>query len=208
VPGLHSIQVWRLHLSQVELRTILFGLDKTCSSLTGNTQNIVSMDHKWHESMCIMISRTYVAFLVPVVHRDRLGKWILGPDRATGVRLLSFNRTQSRIVIGLVTGHNTLRRHLYIMGLCNHPICRKCGTEEETSVHILCVCVCVYGHHLELCYNLVQNMGHKGPVLRPRCIGPRRARTQTLFYSILFYSILGSFSNVSSPYCICNVCKM
>jgi len=24
--------------------------------------------------------------------------------------------------------------------------------------------------------------GHKGPVLRPRCIGPGRARTQTLFY--------------------------
>jgi len=26
-------------------------------------------------------------------------------------------------------------------------------------------------------------MGHKGPVLRPRCIGPGRARTQNLFYS-------------------------
>jgi len=48
--------------------------------------------------------------------------------------------TQSRVVIGLLTGHNTLRRHLYIMGLCNNPICRKCGTEEETSVHILCEC--------------------------------------------------------------------
>jgi len=26
------------------------------------------------------------------------------------------------------------------MGLSNNPICRKCGTEEETSVHILCDC--------------------------------------------------------------------
>jgi len=26
------------------------------------------------------------------------------------------------------------------MGLINNPICRKCGTEEETSVHILCEC--------------------------------------------------------------------
>jgi len=26
------------------------------------------------------------------------------------------------------------------MGLSNNPICRKCGTEEETSVHILCAC--------------------------------------------------------------------
>ena len=53
---------------------------------------------------------------------------------------LSFNSTQSRVVIGLLTGHNTLRRHLYMMGLSNNPICRKCGTEEETSVHILCEC--------------------------------------------------------------------
>ena len=33
-------------------------------------------------------------------------------------------------------------------------------------------------------------MGHKWPVLRPRCVGSGRARTQILFYSILFYSIL------------------
>jgi len=26
------------------------------------------------------------------------------------------------------------------MGLSNNPICRKCGTEEETSVHVLCEC--------------------------------------------------------------------
>ena len=65
---------------------------------------------------------------------------ISGPNLATGARLLSFNRTQSRVVIGLLTGHNTLRRHLYIMGLSNNPTCRKYGTEEETSIHILCEC--------------------------------------------------------------------
>ena len=26
------------------------------------------------------------------------------------------------------------------MGLSSNPTCRKCGTEEETSVHILCEC--------------------------------------------------------------------
>jgi hypothetical protein len=38
---------------------------------------------------------------------------ISGPDLATRVQLLSFNRTQSRVVIGLLTGHKTLRRRLY-----------------------------------------------------------------------------------------------
>jgi hypothetical protein len=125
-----------------------------------------------------------------------------------GRTVLKVNRTQSRVVIGLLTGHNTLRRHLYIMGLYNNPSCRKCGTEEETSVHILCECEALASlRHTYLgsffldpeyirgpsgtllkeqgSYNLVQNMGHKGPVLRPRCIGPRRARTQTLFYSMI-----------------------
>jgi hypothetical protein len=65
---------------------------------------------------------------------------ICGPNLATGYRLLSFNRTKSRVVIGLLTGHNTFRSHLYLMGLSDNPTCRKCGTEEETSVHILCEC--------------------------------------------------------------------
>jgi hypothetical protein len=33
-----------------------------------------------------------------------------------------------------------MRRHLYVMGLGDNPICRKCGTDEETSAHILCKC--------------------------------------------------------------------
>ena len=53
---------------------------------------------------------------------------------------LSFNRTQSRAVIGLLIGHNTLRRHLHVMGLSNNPTHRKCGTAEEASAHILGEC--------------------------------------------------------------------
>jgi hypothetical protein len=53
---------------------------------------------------------------------------------------MSFNRVQSRVVIGLLTGHNTLRRHLHIMGLVDSPLCRKYGAGEETSAHVLCEC--------------------------------------------------------------------
>jgi hypothetical protein len=88
------------------------------------------------------------------------------------------------------------------MGLSNNPTSRKCGTEEETLVHILCEGEALPS--LRYTYmsfffldpedirklgmgavwnfakgtgllNLVQNMGHKGSVLRPRCIGPGRA---------------------------------
>ena len=49
----------------------------------------------------------------------------------------SCNRTQSRAVTGLLTGHNTLRRHLHLLGLSDSPLCRRCGVEDETSAHIL-----------------------------------------------------------------------
>jgi hypothetical protein len=63
---------------------------------------------------------------------------VSGPCLGTKARFLSFNWTQSRPFTGLLTGHNTLRRHLYLMGLSDSPLCRRCRGEDETSAHILC----------------------------------------------------------------------
>jgi len=82
---------------------------------------------------------THPPFVVLVVHKDWLKNlfltltWLQGAD-------IFFNGIQSRVVIGLLNGHNTLSRHSYVMGLSNNPTCRKCGTKEETSVYILCEC--------------------------------------------------------------------
>jgi len=48
--------------------------------------------------------------------------------------------------------------------------------------------------------SLVQNMWHKGPVLRPRCIGPGRARTQIPFNSIHEYSLSGVLVEPTDEY--------
>jgi len=48
--------------------------------------------------------------------------------------------TLSRAVTGLLTGHNTLRRHLHLLGLLDSLLCRRRGVKEETSAHILCKC--------------------------------------------------------------------
>jgi len=50
------------------------------------------------------------------------------PSSTAKSMLLSFDRTQSRAVACLLTGHNTLRRHFYIL---------RCVAEEETSAHFL-----------------------------------------------------------------------
>jgi len=67
-------------------------------------------------------------------------KLIWGPIPTVNTRLLSFNRIQSTVVTGLLPGHNTLRRHLHIMGLIDSPLCRRCGAKEETSAHVLSKC--------------------------------------------------------------------
>jgi len=53
---------------------------------------------------------------------------------------MTFNGIQSRVVTGFLTGFNTLRRHLYLLGLLDSLLCRKCGVTDETLAHILCEC--------------------------------------------------------------------
>ena len=118
----------------LDLRTQVFWEMQPCRLLYVTiSRSIVLPNAGW-------ITSIWYCGEVLVVHRDRLENWFRALTWLQGPHLLSFNRTQFRVVIGLLTGHNTLRRRLYVMGLSNNPTCRKCGTEEETSVHILCEC--------------------------------------------------------------------
>jgi len=67
-------------------------------------------------------------------------EFISGPSLGTRAKFIAFNRIQSRVVTGLLKGHNTLKRPLYLLGLLDSPLCKKCGVGEETSAHILCEC--------------------------------------------------------------------
>jgi hypothetical protein len=65
-------------------------------------ENIRKEIKHWMENQHLVLWR------VPCSTQRRARELISGPDLATRV----FNRTQSRDVIGLLTGHNTLRRQL------------------------------------------------------------------------------------------------
>jgi hypothetical protein len=81
---------------------------------------------------------------VLVMPRQANGQ-ILGPCLGAKARFLSCNRTQSRAVTGLLTGHHTVRRHLHLRGPSDSPLCR-CGAEDETSAHMLCKCEALASH--------------------------------------------------------------
>jgi len=134
--------------------------------------------------------------------------WALGPWSDCKDQPSSFNRTQSRVIFGLLSGYNTLRRHS-LNGVTNSPLYMRCGTEDESSVHILCECEAlaslrhsylgsffledpqdIKSLSLGVIWNFIKGTwltwtgislwGTKGPLLRPRCFGTVRARTQPL----------------------------
>lgn len=56
-------------------------------------------------------------------------------------KVLKANRSLLRKKVSLLTGHGPFRKHLQNMGLFNGaPLCRLCGMEEETSMHIIDQC--------------------------------------------------------------------
>jgi len=79
--------------------------------------------------------QTLPCLYVGLGHTQRQARELIsGPCLGAKARILSFNRTQSRAVTGLLTGHNTPRRHPHLMGLADSPLCTRCGA------HILCEC--------------------------------------------------------------------
>ena len=128
---------------------------------------------------------------------------ISGPSPGAKAKIRCFNMTQSMAVIALLTGHNTLRRHLHLLGLLDSPLCRRCGLREETSAHILCECEAlaslrhaylgsfflepesIKSISLGVIWNFSRvtglpwfNMGHKGPVIKALVHRDREARNQ------------------------------
>jgi hypothetical protein len=72
----------------------------------------------------------------------RHGKLFIGrPCKKRADDLLRLSRPQLKMVVAILTGHDPVRRHLYIMGLFDgDPTCRFCRIETETVQHIICCC--------------------------------------------------------------------
>ena len=67
-------------------------------------------------------------------------KFITNYSKERSEELLKMNSNQIRIIVGLLTGHCKLNKHLKTMRLTQDSLCRFCRREAETSEHILCDC--------------------------------------------------------------------
>ena len=53
--------------------------------------------------------------------------------------ILKLSRSQLRMIVAILTGHATVRKHLCVMGMFGKdPTCRFYRTETETVQHIVC----------------------------------------------------------------------
>jgi hypothetical protein len=98
-------------------------------------QNIRRKMKRWMKNQHLALWRG------PYSTQRQAQELISGHNLATGAWFWSFNRTQTRAAVGLLTGHNTLRKHLHVMGLSNNPTCRKCCTVRRKSQCIFCASV-------------------------------------------------------------------
>ena len=66
-------------------------------------------------------------------------KFFPQPSQRWSKDLLSLKRKQIRRVVGAITDHCGLNKHLSKMGLSPDPRC-TCGLEDETGFHVICEC--------------------------------------------------------------------
>ncbi|KAG8241390.1 hypothetical protein J6590_087907 [Homalodisca vitripennis] len=63
------------------------------------------------------------------------------PSSRVASDLLSLTRSMSSRVIGLITGHGHLRKHLHRVGILQEdPLYRMCDEQDETAEHLLFDC--------------------------------------------------------------------
>ncbi|CAH2244890.1 jg21342 [Pararge aegeria aegeria] len=62
-------------------------------------------------------------------------------------KLLRLDRSKLRKVVGLITGHSSLNRHLSIIGVTDSPLCRAWLEENETPTHVMLECTGVTEQH-------------------------------------------------------------
>jgi hypothetical protein len=54
--------------------------------------------------------------------------------------LRNLPRTKLGVLIGMLTGHVRLNKHLHRMDLLSDPTCAACCIEKESAFHFICVC--------------------------------------------------------------------
>lgn len=76
--------------------------------------------------------------------------FLKGPDSKTTRYLLNCTRTSLRELIGTITGHCKLNKHMNRLGLVVTSACRRCNDGDETPAHLFMDCPALVLDRLKL----------------------------------------------------------
>lgn len=101
--------------------------------------------HKKHSKNIIdqWIYKEHVDYYSNVQGLETSKKFI-SVSRKTANKIIYLNKSDIKLITGMLTGHSTLKYHLHKLGLAEDNICRHCNEEEEKTEHILCDCPALY----------------------------------------------------------------
>ncbi|CAH1969569.1 unnamed protein product [Acanthoscelides obtectus] len=113
----------------------------SASKLVGPEPALGVTAHKARRKMETWVARQHSQKWRSITRNLRQARELIeGPSAKDERFCLSLDRANLRLLVGLLSGHNTLRRHLHVMGVAEDPLCERCGVEEETSALVLCRC--------------------------------------------------------------------
>ena len=78
---------------------------------------------KWDACIGYRLSKILMGYLLP----------------STANEYLAMSSLRLRAAVGLLTGHTSLRAHLYKLGHAERQECLLCGDNKEDSVQIVCL---------------------------------------------------------------------
>jgi hypothetical protein len=85
------------------------------------------------------------------------------PSVKRAEEILNLSRDQLRILMGLLTGHCHLNRHLFTLWLVDNPGCGRCKQAFAMASHVLCDCKALSTLRFK---HLSQRMWNRVPLLK------------------------------------------
>lgn len=102
----------------------ILGLSRTFANTKVSNLAVMKTKRLWRSSVGLRQSKMFIDI-------NRQGEF---------KTLLNLSRCKLRALVGVLTGHAALGKHLFRIRVKNSPICENCLEEEEDSEHYLCEC--------------------------------------------------------------------
>ena len=66
--------------------------------------------------------------------------YLVEPNNSVSNAIWKLPKPKMRIVVGIITGHCLVNKHLHNLKITQSSLCDKCNSDEESAFHLVCLC--------------------------------------------------------------------